>query len=156
MPSDSDILQAVQQACAQCRRPEHFTNYTHCCECAEHDETLRRRDLDSLRIEDVGHAGWDPICFITVEGFTYYLPALIRLALAEPVEPYDWYGVQLLFHLCYEGRQNRRLLSCTPAQRHAVLAFLHHLVETRAGLVDAYGRADDLFQAIEIWSEQAT
>ena len=154
MPSDTDILQRVQQAFARCRRPEHFTNFRHCEECAEHDDLLRSRDIHTLRIEDIGNPGWDPICFISPEGFAYYLPALARLALAEPMRPYGWYGSQLLFHLCSDGRRNERLLACTPAQRRAVVEFLQHLVETRASLADSELSADDLFQAIEIWSDE--
>ena len=155
MPSDDQILQTVQPAFAKCRRPEHFTDYSHCEECAEHDDVLRSRDIHTLPIEDVGNPGWDPICFTTPEGFAYYLPALARLTFAEPFEPHGWYGVQLLFHLCHDGRQNRRLLACTPDQRSAVAAFLRHLVETRATLADSYCCTDDLFQAIVIWSDAA-
>ena len=155
MPSDADILQGVQQAFAGCRRPEHFMNFTHCEECAEHDELLRSRDIYTLRIEDVGNPGWDPICFISPEGFAYYLPALARLALAEPDYAHGWYGGQLLFHLCSDGRRNERLLACTPEQRRSVVEFLQHLAETRASLADSELRTDDLFQAIEIWSDEA-
>ena len=153
--SDAQILQIVQQAFAGCRRPEHFTNHTHCEECAEHDEVLRSRDVGSLRLEDVGNAGWDPICFISPEGFAYYLPALARLALAQPVEPQGWYGVQLIFHLRGDGRRNQRMLGCTPEQRRAVVAFLRHFIETRASLADGCLCTDDLLQAIEIWSDEA-
>ena len=96
--------------------------------------------------------GWDPICFISPEGFAYYLPALIRLALAEPVAPYDWYGAQLIGHLSYDGSRNERILACTIAQRRAVVTFLQHLVETRAQLVDAYRRSEKLLSAIDYWS----
>lgn len=154
MPFDGDILQSVQQAFAGCRRPEHFTDYMHCEECAEHDEVLRSRDVGTLRIEDVGNPGWDPISFTSPEGFAYYLPALARLTLAEPVEPHGWYGVQLLFHLRHDGRQNRRLLACTSEQRRAIVDFLQHLVGTRAALADSYCSTDDLFQALEIWSDE--
>jgi hypothetical protein len=154
VPSDADILQKVQKAFSRCPRPKHFTDHTHCEECAEHDEVLRSRDVHSLRIEDVGNPGWDPICFTSAEGFAYYLPGLARLTLAEPVEKHGWYGTQFLFHLCHEGRQNRRLLACTPSQRRAVVDLLRHLVETRASLADTYSCADDLFEALEIWSDE--
>jgi hypothetical protein len=152
--SDAQILGRVQQAFAKCRRPLHFTNHTHCEECAEHDELLCSHDICSLRIEDVGNPGWDPICFTSPKGFAYYLPALARLALTEPVQPYGWYGVQLLFHLCSDGRRNERVLACTPGQRRAVVEFLRHLIETRAALADSYLCTDDLFQAIEIWTDE--
>ena len=90
MSSDAQVLETIQQAFASSPRPRHFTNYTHCSECAEHDEVLRSRDVQTLRIEDVGNPGWDPICFISPEGFAYYVPALARLALAQPVEPHGW------------------------------------------------------------------
>jgi hypothetical protein len=32
-------------------KPEHFTNSRHCCECAEHDETLLAQDVNSIGIE---------------------------------------------------------------------------------------------------------
>ena len=154
MPSDASIIQTVQQAFAKRRRPEHFTNYKHCEECEEHDQVLRSRDIYSLHIEDVGNAGWDPICFISPEGFAYYFPGLVRLALAEPAEPFGWYGNQLLFHLCSNGRRNERVLACTVEQRRAVVAFLQHLVETRSHLADSYHCSDQLFHAIEYWSDE--
>jgi hypothetical protein len=152
--TDASIIQAVQRAFAKRRKPEHFTNYEHCEECAEHDEVLRSRDIFSLRIEDVGNAGWDPICFISPEGFAYYLPALVRLALAEPVKPHGWYGRQLLRHLCSDGRRNERVLACTFEERRAIVVFLQYLVETRSQLADCYDCSDELFQAIDYWSDE--
>ena len=154
MPSDADILQTIKQAFAGCRRPDHFTDYVHCEECAEHDEVLRSRDVDTLQIEDVGNPGWDPICFTSPEGFAYYLPALTRLALAEPDYAHGWYGTQLLWHLLHDGRKNRRLLACKSEQRRVIVQFLRHLVETRATLADSHCSTDDLFQALEIWSDE--
>ena len=154
MPSDAQILKKIKQAFAGCRRPEHFGDYTHCAECAEYDEVLRSRDVRTLLIEDVGNSASDPICFITSQGFAYYLPALVRLALDDPTEPHGWYGAQLLFHLCGDGRENRRILACAPDQRRAVAEFLRHLVETRAVLADNYCCTEDLLQALEIWSPE--
>jgi hypothetical protein len=155
VPSDTQILQTVQQAFAKCRCPEHFTNHTHCEECAEHDEVLRSRDIHTLRVEDVGNPGWDPFCFTSPEGFAYYLPALARLTLAEQVESHDWYGVQLLFNLCNDGRRNERILACTPEQRRSVVALLRHIAETRAELADSYCCSDDLLLALEYWSDES-
>jgi hypothetical protein len=152
MQSDASIMQIVQQAFAKRPKPEHFTDYEHCEECAEHDEVLRSRDICSLRIEDVGSPAWDPVCFTNPEGFAYYMPAFVRLALGEPIEPYGWYGSQLLGHLCSDGLRNDRVLACTVAQRRAVVAFLQHVVETRSQLADSYDCTDNLFQAIEYWS----
>lgn len=151
--TDAEILAAVRQAFAACPRPEHFTDFEHCDECLDHDEVLRSRDLDTLSMAEVGNLGWDPICFLTDDGFRYYFPALARLALSTPAQASDsWYGDQLVFHLTCDGPGNRRVLACSPGQREAVASLLRHLVETRAGLVDNYGCADELLRAIEYWS----
>jgi len=145
------LIDAVRSAFAGESRPEHFTDYRHCCECAEHDALLVSRDLDSLRLEDVNNAGWDSICFATAEGFRYYLPALVRLAF-ESAATEDWYLPQLLFHLTYDGPQNRRVMSCTAVQQRAIAAVLWHEVETHPALIVHYGIEDDLQRALEIWS----
>lgn len=146
--TDAEILTGVRQAFAACPRPDHFTDQNHCDECSDHDQTLLARDLDTLSLADVGNPGWDPICFITDEGFRYYFPALARLALTET------YVDQLLFHLTYDGPRNRRVLACSPAQRRAVSALLRHILETRAQLVDEHHCCDELLQAIEYWSAE--
>jgi hypothetical protein len=153
--TDREILDEIAREFAACPRPEHFTDYTHCCECYEHDEVLRSRDRDTLGAEDVGNPGWDPICFVTPEGFAYYLPALARLALSEPDPARDSYVSQLAFHLLYDGANNARWQHCTAGQRAAVAALLAHLIETRAALADEAYCADMLLEAFEVWSGAA-
>ena len=153
MQSDSQILEAVQQAFMGCVRPAHFTNYNHCDECEEHDEVLRSRDVRTLTMKDVGNIGWDPLCFISPAGFAYYFPALARLALAEPTEQ-GWYGSQLLFHLSCEGR-GERMSACTPEQRRAVVLYLRHLVETRFEIAERYLCDEDLLLTVALWSGDA-
>jgi hypothetical protein len=114
-----ELLARVQQAFDQVPRPEHFTNYTHCCECFEHDETLRAATPDTIGLPELGNAGWDPICFISVEGFHYYMPALARLALGRGPE---YYLDQFLGHLRWPPERIARM---TADQRAA----LHHLLE---------------------------
>jgi hypothetical protein len=97
--TDTEALGILDAAFGPCPRPEHFTNDKHCEECAEHDELLRNRDRDTLTVADVGNPSWDPICFISGEGFNYYFPTLARLALADPADGHGWYFEQLLFHL---------------------------------------------------------
>lgn len=151
MATDQEIINTVRYAFAAEPRPEHFTDHRHCCECAEHEALLASRDLDSLRVEDVNNAGWDPICFVTAAGFRYYLPALVRLAF-ETVTSQDWYWPQLLFHLTYDGPQNRRVICCTAAQQQAIAAALWYVVQTQPVLIVRYGSEDDLQRALEIWS----
>jgi hypothetical protein len=149
--ADSDVLDCIDAAFGTSPRPQHFTDFTHCCECAEHDELLRSRNRESLVIGDVGNPGWDPICFITADGFAYYFPSLARLALASPARPRDWYAPQLLFHLSYQSKDNRRYRDCTPAQRAAVARFLQHLMHTRATLIDEYALSEEFSRCYEIW-----
>jgi hypothetical protein len=154
MSTDAAILSEIDTAFGTVERPEHFTNFTHCEECAEHDELLRTRDRDTLRIEDVGNPGWDPICFCSPNGIAYYFPALARLALAEQsLETYDWYGNQLLFHLYSGFTDNAFLQRCNIAQRQVVARFLAHIIETRAPLIDLYASADDFLRCHELWND---
>lgn len=153
--TDSEALEEVYTAFSAAPRPDYFTNYTHCEECAEHDELLRSRDLTALSIEDVGSVGWDPICFISEEGFAYYLPALCRLALDSPVERYGWYGTQLAWHLIVDGPMNRRFMFCSPEQRRAVANFVAHLILTKSDLAEDHCSSEDLIKAHDVWSESA-
>lgn len=151
--TDAEILDRIDREFAPCPRPEHFTDYRHCCECYEHDELLRSRDRETLRVEDVGSEAWDPVCFATPDAFAYYMPALARLALAPPDPVWGWYGSQLAFHLAYDGPRNARWERCTPGQRRAVAALLAHVVESRAALADDSYSTDRLLQALDVWSD---
>ena len=154
MVTDQEIIDVILKAFAFEPRPQHFTNYLHCGECAEHNDLLSSRDRQSLRLEDVNNAGWDPICFITDEGFRYYLPSLARLAL-ESSTSRGWYLPQLLFHLIGDGPQNRRVGCCSTPQKRAITALLWHVVETRRELISNYKIEEELQRAIEIWSDDA-
>ncbi len=155
-PEDLAVLEKVRRAFKANPRLEHFTNFEHCEECAEHDQTLLARDPDSLKIEDVGNPGWDPICFISPEGFAYYLPGLARLALDEPPYGYSWYGSQLLWHLISDGPANARYQHCSPDQRKVVAELVSHLIETRATQLEDECVAEDAIRAHQIWNGDET
>jgi|SRR5215208_3359279 len=154
MTTDQEIIDVVMKAFAFEPRSQHFTNYLHCDECAEHNDLLSSRDLQGLRLEDVNNAGWDPIWIITDEGFRYYLPSLARLAL-ESSASIGWYLSQLLFHLIGDGPQNRRVCCCSTPQKRVITAVLWHVVETRPELIGDYEIEEELQRAIEIWSYDA-
>lgn len=156
MSMDKDIIAMVRSVFETESRPEHFTNYLHCDECTEHDELLRRRDRNSLRIEDINNPGWDPVCFLTTEGWLYYLPALVRLAMESEKKEGDWYLPQLLFHLVEDGKENRRIKNCNNTQRKAIVTFLWHIVRTKENLIAQYNIDNHLQMAIEIWSNVKT
>lgn len=151
--TDNEVLTLIESAFGGAPRPEHFTDYTHCCECAEHDELLRSRDVTSLCFDDVGNPGWDPMCFISAEGFRHYFPALARLALDG--HDSNWYIDQLLFHLGYSGTANRHLLFFSPPERNAVLMLLQHISLSRAKELKAYSLNDELQTVIRLWAGAA-
>lgn len=151
MKSDEDVISLINQAFASCVRPEHFTNYKHCEECAEHDELLRNRTLANISIEDVGNPGWDPICFCTPEAKAYLMPALARLSLDPPTYSYGWYGEQLMFHLWSGGESNAFFLSCNKIQRQAISELMKHYIETKPDSSNTC--TDEIFLSLEFWSK---
>jgi hypothetical protein len=136
----------------QMPKPAHFTNYRHCCECAEHDATLLAYDVDSIGIEQLGNPGWDPLCFVSAEGLLYYFPACIRLTLDSLHKPPERYLDQLLFHVLYDGKANRIMRACSPEQRAFVAEFLAYVIDQYSVEIDEGTYADDLLQAYEMWS----
>ncbi len=138
-------------------KPEHFTNHLHCCECAEHDQTLLSFDVDSIGLPELGNAGWDPICFASVAGRMYYLPALIRMTLATIDNPRESYLDQMLFHLIRDGPGNDLVEACSKEQRAFVAEFLEYLIEHHSSAIDAgVFDADNILKAHEIWSVSPT
>jgi hypothetical protein len=108
-------------------------------------------DVDSIGIEQLGNPGWDPLCFVSVEGFLYYLPALIRLTLETLNTPQKRYLDQLLFHLMRDGKDRDLVRACSPEHRAFIAAFLAYLVETYSAELDGCTYADDMLKAYDIW-----
>lgn len=135
--TDAEILELANSVFGAYVRPQHFTNASHCCECAEHDNLLLSRAHGQLRTEDVSNPGWNPICFVTNEAFLYLVPELMRLALQGP-EHGDWSFPNLLFHLTYEAQSNRYLALFNPAERSVVTDFLRHLSIARSHELENY------------------
>lgn len=149
MDSES-LMKEVKAAFAGLRRPERFTDRDHCCECAEHDDTLRAHDPDSITLEELGNPGWDPMCFALPEAFLYYFPALVRLALDESGE--DSYLEQFLFHLGPGVNEERFFPHFSPEQRRVVLTTLRHLDETVRAEPGESVLANDMAQTLKTWS----
>jgi hypothetical protein len=149
--TEAELLGLVDRAFRSSPRPAHFTNFDHCGECAEHDELLRSRDRDTLTLDDVGNAGWDPLSFTSSAGVAYYMPALVRLAL-EAREPLGglWYAGQLMIHFWHGGRYNKHLHEFDAQQRHAVIAFAEFLINERPQESGPY--AEDLLQVHDYWT----
>ena len=131
-------------------KPEHFTNYTHCDECNEHDETLRNSNLETISMEQLGNPAWDPMCFCSIEGKKYYMSALIRLCV-ETIESNNPYLSQLLFHLEWDGENNDLIISCTTEQRAFIASFIQHLIESYPKGIEDYFCSDNALRVYEIW-----
>ena len=146
-----DWIQQAKQL-FQMPKPEHFTNYRHCCECAEHDATLLACDVDSINLQQLGNPGWDPLCFASPEGFLYYVPALIRITLDTMDKPQDRYLDQLLFHLTRDGNDHDLVRACNREQRAFVAEFLAYLIEEYSAALDGCTYSDDMLKAYDIWN----
>lgn len=132
------------------QKPEHFTNYLHCKECAEHDETLLKNDCDSISLEELGSPGWDPICFSHAKGKVYYTPAFVRLTLESmDTEPYM---DQFLFHLEGDGKNNDYFMACSKAQRQFIAQFLEYLIDEYSDVIDECMLANNIVRTHEVWS----
>lgn len=130
-------------------RPKRFTDFRHCEECAEHDQTLQDNDLHSLTMAHLGNPGWDPVCFCSVEAKLYLMPALIRLTL-ETIEG-EAYLDQFLFHLAWDGADNDLVRHCTAEQRAFICRLLQFLLDNYTEQVDQGFSGDELLSVYEIW-----
>src|SRR6185295_2204109 len=118
-------------------KPASFVNPQHCCECAEHEETLLTADVHSIGLEHLGNPGWDPLCFSSTEGLMYYMPALIRLTVNTIDNPHESYLDQMLFHLIKDGPGNSLVTACDERQRRFIADFLASLIENHSASIDA-------------------
>lgn len=152
MAKQSEAVAAVDQAFGSLPKPEHFTNFAHCEECAEHDELLRSRTRETLTFQDVGNPGWEPLCFSSPEGIAFYMPSLARLVFTEPPHGYQWYGCQLLFHLYSGGLDNRLYTYCNAEQREAIAVLIGAMIQSNCVDIESSSSEDEFLRAHEIWS----
>ena len=132
------------------QKPDHFTDFEHCSECAEHDETLLKCSIADIGLAQLGNPGWDPISFCSAEGIGYYFPALVRLSL-ETAESEEFYFDQMLFHLVYGDKENRLLLHCTRPQKEFVASFIEYMITTYPGQLEKNMCADEALHAYQLW-----
>lgn len=152
MHGDQRVLELLKQAFGKLDRPAHFTDVSHCDECAEQDTRLRLCNPRALSFEDVARAAFDPFCVASPQALGYFFPALAKLALAPPSPDHGWYASQLLFHLQVDEVDNRFYRYCNDSQRVAVARLLAHLLETRASLALADLATERFIQCHRLWS----
>lgn len=149
----AEIIETARKAFADIERPAHFTNHTHCCECAEHDEELQPFTPNDLTLTALGHMGWDPITFCTDHAFRYFLPGLIRIVLTENGE--ENYYEQFLWHITPQGEYDRHA-ACSADERAVVAQALDWLLENRSDEIEREMSSTQLLYAIETWSQDAS
>ncbi len=152
MSTSAEVLATIEAAFLDAPKPEHFMEYIGDPECTEHDELLRVRDRDTLKIEDVGNICWQPISYCSPVGMAYYMPSLARLALAEPTYEFGWYGDTLHIHLSSNGSDNDFLRYCSGDQRLAVATLLRHLDKLFPEYEMRLTESEEFEQCAKIWS----
>lgn len=133
-------------------KPKHFTDYNHCEECFDHDQILLNQTVDLIGLVELGNPGWDPLCYVDPQGFQYYFPALIRLCLNSSES--DYYINQFLFHISYEGKNNRYMKAFSDRQVEFTLNFLDYLLGSRGDLIDLYNDSDLLIDTTIQWANE--
>jgi hypothetical protein len=148
----TQVLEDLYREFAVIERPEQFTNFEHCEECFEHNETMKSAGLETLTASHLGTAGWNPISFLTAQGFAYFMPRLMELLLQEAeFKCGDPFSDSMLFHLSVPA-DHGRFLSYMPGQCQAILEALkyynHHLAH------DRYSK-ESIDMAIRYWQTKS-
>jgi hypothetical protein len=146
------IVRKAYRAFSTFPRPEHFTDHTHCPECAEHDQTMRSRPLSAIGVVQLGNPGWCPIPFLTEQAYGYVMPRLVELALGSSVErPSESFVFSYMLALT-PAPEHRKLDNFTREQAAVVLESLHYMRDHMAPVIEEACCAEDLAQAIARWS----
>lgn len=133
-------------------KPTHFTDYHHCSECLEHDQTLINSSIDKISMEELGKPSWDPICFCSNDGKKYYMPALIRLSL-ETINN-DFYLDQFLFHMSGNGKDNDFFISCSDEQRKFISNFIEYIIHGYPSQLEKNMCTNEALAALDIWADE--
>ncbi len=131
-------------------KPKHFTNYQHCEECSEYDETLLNSNINTIGLKELGSPGWDPICFCTAEGMKYYMPSFVRLSLSTMDD--EFYLEQFLFHLESNGKDNDLYQSCDEKQRLFILKYIEYIIINHTNELEYNCCENEALKVQEIWS----
>lgn len=137
-----DSYKKLRNAFASRFRPNHFTDYSHCNECFEHNEALCAKDNDLITFKDVGNISYSPISFISISGFLYYLPGLARLASGTGDE---YFLDTFLIYL----DNNERRMALSREERQALAEYLIHLKDILLQSIQENLDEEDLDELIQ-------
>lgn len=139
---DTSALALIDKAFGGAPRPEHFTDFSHCEECAEHDATLLMHTRESLPRSALGYPGWNPVSFVTSEGYRYYLPAIARIAMNRKD------GSEYLDQFSDDLREEL-FSSFSDEQRSALASFLEYLRVSRDSDIRSFLRPNEILEQLE-------
>ena len=154
MASSSQLIEELYDAFKECERPQHFTNYKHCWECFEHDQTMQNAALRTLSAKSMGTSGWGPLSFLTEQGFAHYMPRLIELALANETTEYDDPFVDLLVFQLSPDNGFDRFATYNLRQSTAILNSLRYMLPGEILDVEDEILSEDITQAISYWEKR--
>lgn len=124
--NDRALRAIVNDAFSDVQRPEHFTDWLHCDECRDHDETWLAQERGHMDIGAVWNPGWDPLGFISPVGFQYFFPDLVSAALVGTEDDF------LTDFLVDRVRADGRLCSqFSVSQTRATVRFYEYAMNTR-------------------------
>ena len=150
------IINRNYEAFADIPRPPQFTDFEHCDECFEHNETMQKAGLRTLEATAMGTAGWSPLSFLTEQGLSYYMPRLLELALNLDKNEHDEsFLSHFLFHLVptedYDRFANYSHEQCKTILESLRFALSRH----RDQIVEEFIQ-EDIEAAIEYWQRKTT
>ena len=149
--SKEEIINDAYRAFSSFLRPEHFTDYTHCEECAEHDATMRSCSLPDIGANQVGNPGWSPIPFLTEQAYGHVMPRLLELALNNSFNSdNDPFVFQYLLALT-PTPEHRKLDNFTPEQARVILNSLCYIRDNMMGVIEDECCQSNLVEAITLW-----
>ncbi|MBB3167296.1 DUF6714 family protein [Simiduia aestuariiviva] len=135
-------------------RPLNFTDYKHCPECEDHNETMKSATLATLESKHLGCVGYSPWCFLTEEGFAHYIPRILELAITGKGNAHGELFLDDILYVLAPKPEHDRFQRYTKHQCMAVFqALLYANKNFREQLVECFSH-DDMDSALEYWSQR--
>lgn len=151
-----DLVENAFKAFSEFEKPEHCTNYEHCEECAEHDQTLIKKTKTNLSIEDVGTVCWGPVPFMTMQALMYFMPRLIELAVNKAFDKdRDPYFLQFI-NSFFDLPNSDRIHLFGKKQIEIMLKAFEYLEQEYYQLIEYHCWEDELKSAIKNWKSYLT
>jgi len=147
-----ELSRAVYSGFANIARPQHFTDYAHCEECAEYDRQLQSVEGRALSASDIGTVAWGPIPFLTPQAMAYYLPRLIELALnGARNKENDPFVCQFLNQVARYGKGAKQFSCLSAEHKLLMLRSLEYISAAYLPEIEAQFYGDMLQEALHGW-----